>query len=88
MTVWLGNPLRPLRSLSNILVKVSEGRQSTLEQVTCADTIVGDAKVRGISGDEEKRLSIACELIASLSVIFADEPTIGIFSHYHTILFT
>ncbi|KAF2317846.1 hypothetical protein GH714_041162 [Hevea brasiliensis] len=43
--------------------------------VSCADSIVGDAKVRGISGGEKKRLSLACELIASPSVIFADEPT-------------
>ncbi|BBN06130.1 ATP-binding cassette, subfamily G (WHITE), member 2 [Marchantia polymorpha subsp. ruderalis] len=44
----------------------------------CAGTIVGDKKVRGISGGEKKRLSIACELIASPSVIFADEPTTGL----------
>ncbi|XP_011038684.1 PREDICTED: ABC transporter G family member 7-like [Populus euphratica] len=44
----------------------------------CADTIVGDAKVRGISGGEKKRLSLACELIASPSVIFSDEPTTGL----------
>ncbi|KAF3948839.1 hypothetical protein CMV_025215 [Castanea mollissima] len=43
--------------------------------VSCADTRIGDAKVRGISGGEKKRLSLACELIASPSVIFADEPT-------------
>ncbi|CAK7326699.1 unnamed protein product [Dovyalis caffra] len=43
--------------------------------VSCADSNVGDAKVRGISGGEKKRLSLACELIASPSVIFADEPT-------------
>ncbi|XBI61273.1 hypothetical protein VPH35_042089 [Triticum aestivum] len=43
--------------------------------VNSADSIVGDAKVRGISGGEKKRLSLACELIASPSVIFADEPT-------------
>lgn len=33
--------------------------------------------MRGISGGEKKRLSLACELIASPSVIFADEPTTG-----------
>lgn len=46
--------------------------------VNCAESRVGDAKVRGISGGEKKRLSIACELIASPSVIFADEPTTGL----------
>ncbi|ERN00035.1 ABC transporter G family member 7 isoform X1 [Amborella trichopoda] len=46
--------------------------------VNCADSVVGDAKVRGISGGEKKRLSLACELIASPSVIFADEPTTGL----------
>ncbi|CAL9122025.1 unnamed protein product [Musa acuminata var. zebrina] len=46
--------------------------------VNCADSIVGDAKVRGISGGEKKRLALACELIASPSVIFADEPTTGL----------
>lgn len=46
--------------------------------VSCAESIVGDAKVRGISGGEKKRLSVACEMIASPSVIFADEPTTGL----------
>lgn len=53
------------------------GLLSLLQKVSCADTNVGDAKVRGISGGEKKRLSVACELIASPSVIFADEPTTG-----------
>lgn len=38
-----------------------------------ANTIVGNAKVRGLSGGERKRLSIACEMISSPPVIFLDE---------------
>lgn len=56
-------------------------------KVSCADTNVGDAKVRGISGGEKKRLSLACELIASPSVIFADEPTTGMDFFYIVLVF-
>ncbi|CAL5382179.1 unnamed protein product [Camellia sinensis] len=44
----------------------------------CADSRVGDAKVRGISGGKKKHLSMACELITSPSVIVANEPTTGL----------
>ncbi len=43
-----------------------------------ADTIVGDEKTRGISGGEKKRLSIACQLFGTPSIIFCDEPTTGL----------
>eukprot|EP00357_Protocruzia_adherens_P032801 CAMPEP_0114988930 /NCGR_PEP_ID=MMETSP0216-20121206/9897_1 /TAXON_ID=223996 /ORGANISM="Protocruzia adherens, Strain Boccale" /LENGTH=607 /DNA_ID=CAMNT_0002351815 /DNA_START=171 /DNA_END=1994 /DNA_ORIENTATION=- len=44
----------------------------------CADTIVGNAKMKGISGGERKRVSIAVELVTDPDVVFLDEPTSGL----------
>ena len=51
---------------------------SDLGLVACADTRVGDAKTRGISGGEKKRLALGVQLVGAPSVIFADEPTSGL----------
>lgn len=41
------------------------------------DMRIGSSSNRSISGGEKRRVSIACELVTSPSIIFLDEPTSG-----------
>ncbi|OQR85491.1 ATP-binding Cassette (ABC) Superfamily [Achlya hypogyna] len=45
---------------------------------SCADSYIGNASIRGISGGERKRLSLATELLTNPSILFIDEPTSGL----------
>ncbi|KAG5357915.1 ABC transporter G family member [Yarrowia sp. B02] len=42
------------------------------------DKLIGSETNRGISGGEKRRVSIACELVTSPSILFLDEPTSGL----------
>ncbi|KAG8931848.1 hypothetical protein FRC02_002035 [Tulasnella sp. 418] len=46
--------------------------------IECADTLVGGELVKGISGGEKRRLSLAVEMINDPSILVVDEPTSGL----------
>lgn len=43
----------------------------------CAYSLVGNSLMKGISGGEKRRLSLAVELVSDPAVLLADEPLSG-----------
>ncbi|CAI0450165.1 unnamed protein product [Linum tenue] len=64
----------PKEELSDIV----EGTIVEMGLQDCADTIIGNWHLRGISGGEKKRLSIALEILTMPRLLFLDEPTSGL----------
>lgn len=55
--------------------------EDVIEQLglqACANSLVGNEFVRGVSGGERKRVNIGMEMILDPPVLFLDEPTTGL----------
>ncbi|GFP81369.1 ABC transporter g family member 25 [Phtheirospermum japonicum] len=59
-------------------IAVAETVISELGLSKCGDTIIGNSFVRGVSGGERKRVSIAHEMLVDPSLVILDEPTSGL----------
>ena len=57
---------------------VAESVISELGLTKCENTIIGNSFIRGISGGERKRVSIAHEMLINPSLLILDEPTSGL----------
>ena len=58
--------------------EIVEATIAELGLVKARDTIIGDDDVRGVSGGERKRASVAVQLLTDPAVLFLDEPTSGL----------
>ena len=60
------------------VASVVEGTIEEMGLHDCADRAIGNWHLRGISGGEKKRLSIALEILTRPRLLFLDEPTSGL----------
>eukprot|EP00928_Gymnodinium_smaydae_P029715 TRINITY_DN22300_c0_g1_i1.p1 TRINITY_DN22300_c0_g1~~TRINITY_DN22300_c0_g1_i1.p1 ORF type:complete len:682 (+),score=91.49 TRINITY_DN22300_c0_g1_i1:46-2046(+) len=54
---------------------------NSLQLNKCADTCIGSALIKGISGGERKRTAVGIELITNPKLLFLDEPLSGLDSY-------
>jgi len=62
----------------NIIEEKVSKMLSDLNLNNCKNTRIGNNTIRGVSGGERKRTSIAVELISDPKIVFLDEPTTGL----------
>lgn len=71
-----------LRLPRNMSLRAKETRVvevlNELRILNIKDRVIGSDFKRGISGGEKRRVSIACEMVTSPSILFLDEPTSGL----------
>lgn len=78
-TLWYSALLRLPSTVSKAKKAIIvEELLEELNLTHCADTLVGNEDIRGMSGGERKRVSIGNELVVNPSVLFVDEPTSGL----------
>ncbi|ORC89274.1 ABC transporter [Trypanosoma theileri] len=79
-TIEYAARLKLPQAFSNSTIKGIVRRMiEALKLQRCEHTLIGDGSgLRGVSGGEKRRVSIAVELLANPRILFLDEPTSGL----------
>lgn len=81
LNIFYSAMLRLPDELTNDVNSINNLVDTTLHDfnlMECADTIVGGEVVKGLSGGQKKRTSIAMEIITKPRILLLDEPTSGL----------
>nr|QMS43325.1 ATP-binding cassette transporter G family member 13 [Medicago truncatula] len=68
----------PAKMTKEEVNEIVEGTIMEMGLQDCADRLIGNWHLRGISGGEKKRTSIALEILTRPCLLFLDEPTSGL----------
>lgn len=68
----------PTRMTKEEVSSIVEGTIMEMGLQDCADRLIGTWHLRGVSGGEKKRVSIALEILTRPRLLFLDEPTSGL----------
>ncbi|RNF09696.1 ATP-binding cassette protein subfamily G, member 5 [Trypanosoma rangeli] len=79
-TIEYAARLKLPQAFSNTTIKsIVRHMIEALKLQQCEHTVIGDGSgLRGVSGGEKRRVSIAVELLANPRILFLDEPTSGL----------
>ncbi|KEG12839.1 ABC transporter [Trypanosoma grayi] len=79
-TIEYAARLKLPQAFSNATIKnIVRHMIEALKLQRCEHTVIGDGSgLRGVSGGEKRRVSIAVELLANPRILFLDEPTSGL----------
>jgi ABC-type multidrug transport system ATPase subunit len=68
----------PDETTKETITKLVNSLLEELGITECADTMIGNILIKGISGGQKKRTSVGVEMITEPSLLFLDEPTSGL----------
>jgi len=76
--IYSGRLQLPAGTSEQEIAELADATMASLGLSRIANSLVGDARRRGVSGGEKKRVNVGLELMKRPKILFLDEPTSGL----------